>query len=92
MLGLWLVKWLRRGIGGKIVRRSGGSIDWNLGNPRRPKVENNSSAQLPLHHPPIFPANMADAKNVTVPVPEGDAQQNLLLDEVTGERVSKTER
>lgn len=35
---------------------------------------------------------MADAKNVTVPVPEGDAQQNLLLDEVTGERVSKTER
>ncbi|KAK7711573.1 lysyl-tRNA synthetase [Botryosphaeria dothidea] len=34
---------------------------------------------------------MADAKNVTVPVPEGDAQQNLLLDEVTGERVSKTE-
>ncbi|KAL0256698.1 lysyl-tRNA synthetase [Diplodia seriata] len=34
---------------------------------------------------------MADAKNVTVPVPEGEAQQNLLLDDVTGERVSKTE-
>ncbi|KAL1621965.1 lysyl-tRNA synthetase [Neofusicoccum ribis] len=34
---------------------------------------------------------MADAKNVTVPVTEGDAQANLLLDEVTGERVSKTE-
>ncbi|OJD36613.1 lysyl-trna synthetase [Diplodia corticola] len=34
---------------------------------------------------------MADAKNVTVPVPEGEAQQNLLLDEVTGERVSKSE-
>ncbi|KAL1649522.1 lysyl-tRNA synthetase [Diplodia intermedia] len=34
---------------------------------------------------------MADAKNVTVPVPEGEAQQNLLLDEVTGERISKTE-
>lgn len=35
---------------------------------------------------------MADAKNVVVPVAEGEAQQNLLLDEVTGERVSKTER
>ncbi|KKY14186.1 putative lysyl-trna synthetase [Diplodia seriata] len=34
---------------------------------------------------------MADAKNVTVPVPEAEAQQNLLLDDVTGERVSKTE-
>ncbi|GME56366.1 putative lysyl-tRNA synthetase protein [Neofusicoccum parvum] len=34
---------------------------------------------------------MSDAKNVTVPVTEGDAQANLLLDEVTGERVSKTE-
>lgn len=35
---------------------------------------------------------MADAKNVTVPVADGEPQQNLLLDEVTGERVSKTER
>ncbi|KAF4543229.1 putative lysyl-trna synthetase protein [Lasiodiplodia theobromae] len=34
---------------------------------------------------------MADAKNVTVPVADGEPQQNLLLDEVTGERVSKTE-
>ena len=63
---------------------------WARPNQRRPRGDSQNFRAPPLssHHPPLQSLTMTDS----TPVQEAEASMaNLLLDDVTGEKVSKTE-